>query len=104
MPIKSLLQLFINIGLHMFLFQLSPVKKDRFHRPQSCYNLPGYNQTASQSWKNPANFFKGPSPPSLDKKCDLYAIPQSSKFAATVPSAASASANPPLPPRNVPRG
>ncbi|XP_072853169.2 arf-GAP with SH3 domain, ANK repeat and PH domain-containing protein 1 isoform X2 [Pogona vitticeps] len=80
--------------------KLSPVKKDRFHRPQSCYNLPG---TASQSWKNPANFSKGGNQASLDKQCDSYAIPQASKLAATASSTVSVCANPPLPPRNKPK-
>ncbi|KAH0619020.1 hypothetical protein JD844_018623 [Phrynosoma platyrhinos] len=80
--------------------KLSLVKKDRFHRPQSCYNLPG---TASQSWKNPADFSKGASPAFQDKYRDLYAMPHASRFAATASSPVSPSTGPPLPPRNVPR-
>ncbi|XP_060628400.2 arf-GAP with SH3 domain, ANK repeat and PH domain-containing protein 1-like [Anolis sagrei] len=75
--------------------KLSPVKKDHFHRPQSCYNLPG---AASQSWKNPANFSKGASPASQDKYHDLYAVPHVSKSSPVSPST-----GPPLPPRNIPR-
>ncbi|XP_063000670.1 arf-GAP with SH3 domain, ANK repeat and PH domain-containing protein 2-like [Elgaria multicarinata webbii] len=81
--------------------KLSPVKKDRFHRPQSCYNLPG---TLSQSWRNPADFSKGASPASQEKCHDTYAIPHASRSAAAAASSpVSACTGPPLPPRNTPR-
>uniref|UniRef100_A0A670XTN9 ArfGAP with SH3 domain, ankyrin repeat and PH domain 2 n=1 Tax=Pseudonaja textilis TaxID=8673 RepID=A0A670XTN9_PSETE len=77
------------------------VKKDRFHRPQSCYNLPG---PASQSWKNPADFFRGTGPASQDKFHDLYATPHASRSAETASPSTYTSSGPPLPPRNAPRG
>ncbi|XP_044303442.1 arf-GAP with SH3 domain, ANK repeat and PH domain-containing protein 2-like isoform X2 [Varanus komodoensis] len=81
--------------------KLSPIKKDRFNRPQSCYNLPG---TASQSWRNPADFSKGASPAFQEKSHDLYAKPHASRLAAAAASSpVSACTGPPLPARNTPR-
>ncbi|XP_028590604.2 arf-GAP with SH3 domain, ANK repeat and PH domain-containing protein 1-like isoform X3 [Podarcis muralis] len=80
--------------------KLSPAKKDRFHRPQSCYNLPG---TASQSWKNPADFSKGASPLSPEKLRELYAVPHVSASRPTVATSPPACTGPPLPPRNAPK-
>ncbi|XP_063153362.1 arf-GAP with SH3 domain, ANK repeat and PH domain-containing protein 2-like isoform X2 [Candoia aspera] len=80
--------------------KLCPVKKDRFHRPQSCYNLPG---SASQSWKNPVGFFRGANPASQDKCHDLYAIPHASRSAARASPPTFAYPGPPLPPRNAPK-
>ncbi|KAG8131905.1 hypothetical protein E2320_009801 [Naja naja] len=76
------------------------MKKDRFHRPQSCYNLPG---PASQPWKNPADFFRGTGPASQDKCHDLYATPHASRSAETASPPTYTSSGPPLPPRNAPR-
>ncbi|XP_061487740.1 arf-GAP with SH3 domain, ANK repeat and PH domain-containing protein 2-like isoform X2 [Rhineura floridana] len=82
--------------------KLSPVKKDRFHRPQSCYNLPG---AASQSWRNPADYSKGASPVFQEKHHDVYAVPHASapRSAVTTSSPATACTGPPLPPRNIPK-
>uniref|UniRef100_A0A670IJ29 ArfGAP with SH3 domain, ankyrin repeat and PH domain 3 n=1 Tax=Podarcis muralis TaxID=64176 RepID=A0A670IJ29_PODMU len=80
--------------------KVSPAKKDRFHRPQSCYNLPG---TASQSWKNPADFSKGASPLSPEKLRELYAVPHVSASRPTVATSPPACTGPPLPPRNAPK-
>ncbi|XP_066481141.1 arf-GAP with SH3 domain, ANK repeat and PH domain-containing protein 1-like isoform X2 [Tiliqua scincoides] len=80
--------------------KLSPVKKDHFPRPQSCYNSSG---TASQLWRNPAEFSKGTSLTSQEKCHDLYAVPHATRPDATASSPVAPCPGPPLPPRNVPR-
>ncbi|XP_053099631.1 arf-GAP with SH3 domain, ANK repeat and PH domain-containing protein 2-like [Hemicordylus capensis] len=80
--------------------KLSPVKKDNFHRPQSCYNP---TESVSQLWRNPSEFSKGTSPASQDKFRGLYAIPHVSRHDSTTISPVSACPGPPLPPRNIPK-
>ncbi|XP_054836689.1 arf-GAP with SH3 domain, ANK repeat and PH domain-containing protein 2-like [Eublepharis macularius] len=82
--------------------KLSPVNKDRILRPQSCYNPLG---TASQLWRNTAEFSKGASPASQEKCNDMYAVPHAASFShvAKALSPVSACTGPPLPPRNVPK-
>ncbi|XP_048353579.1 arf-GAP with SH3 domain, ANK repeat and PH domain-containing protein 2-like [Sphaerodactylus townsendi] len=80
--------------------KLSPVNRDRILRPQSCYNPLG---TASQVWRNTAEFPKGSS---RALKCnDMYAVPRASASStvAKAVSPVSACTGPPLPPRNVPK-